>query len=197
MTILARGGTTAQFLLNVPAGQYLTVGNPGGGLAKVSSAAAPVSQLPPIYSLLAVVQPNSGYVNLFAAATSVLIEAPIGNDIEYNIGVAPALAVYPLTNTQALTAKAGGGQGGATYLSGAMNRLTVVATGADSAILPSAIVGARVVVYNQGAASAAIFPQTGESINSGAANASFAVANTKSCIFTCDATGTWIATLSA
>lgn len=199
MSIVARNGFAGAVgsLVLVPATQSLVVGNPGGGLAKISTAAAGVNALPPIFSINTVVQPGTGVYLTFASATYVLIEAPASNDIEYAIGAAPILVVYPLYAQTALTAKAGGGQSGATLL-GNINRIATVASAADSCILPSAIVGAVVDASNQGTTNSMnVYPQTGEAINSGAANAAFAVATLKSVHFTCAVAGTWNALLGA
>lgn len=132
-----------------------------------------------------------------AAATTVRLEASPACELEYDYGTQPALTNNPFAATTGLTAFAGGGQASATPLTGNVNRVTVCATAADSAKLPPATVGRRVSVYNAGAASCNVFPQTGESINSGAANAAFAVATTKGAIFECVAAGVWNAVLSA
>jgi hypothetical protein len=98
--------------------------------------------------------------------------------------------------TNALIAKVGGGQSGATLL-GNLFRVSTVASAADSCLLPSAVPGAVVEGYNAGANSTTIYPQTGEVINSGAANAGFAVGTTKAVRFSCTVAGTWNAMLSA
>jgi len=71
-----------------------------------------------------------------------------------------------------LTALAGGGQTGATALVSGRNNFTVVATAADSAKLPTATAGLVVIVRNTGAASLAVFPFLGDSINAMSANLS-------------------------
>jgi hypothetical protein len=147
-------------------------------------------------SLQAVVTGGSVIVTP-AAATTVRIEASTACDVEYDYGTQPALTNSPFAVTTGLTAFAGGGQGFATALTGNINRVTVCATAADSVKLPAGLVGRKLSVYNAGAASCNVFPQTGESINSGAANAAFAVGTTKSAIFECVATGLWNAVLGA
>lgn len=193
MAQIARLG---QVDIALSAGQSLAVGSFGAGQTKILTAAPAVGQLIPIYTLYAVVTGGATYLT-FASATNVRIEASPACEVEYDYGTQPALTNNPFAVATGLTAKAGGGQSGATALTGNVNRITVCATAADSAILPPAVVGRRVSVYNAGAASANIFPQTGESINSGAANAAFAVATTKGAIFECVATGLWNAVLSA
>lgn len=96
-----------------------------------------------------------------------------------------------------LIALAGGGQTGATLISRTVSRFTTVATGGDSSLLPPANAGLRYTVLNAGAASMNVFPNVGDAINAGAANAAFAVANAKSATFFCAVNGTWNALLSA
>ena len=100
--------------------------------------------------------------------------------------------------TNAITAYAGGGQTNATVLTSAINRVTTVASAADSVKLPAATVGARVDVINATATNSMnVFPQTGEIINALSANASFAVAANKAATFICAVTGTWNSILTA
>lgn len=193
MTQLARFG---QVDIALAATQSLAVGSFGAGQTKIYTAASINSQLPPVYTLFAVVSGGATYLT-FAAATSVRIEASGACDVEYDFGAQPALTSTPFATTTGLTAFAGGGQGSATPLTGNINRVTVCATAADSAKLPLGTVGRKVSVYNAGAASCNVFPQTGEAINSGGANAAFAVATTKGAIFECVAAGLWNAVLSA
>ncbi len=99
--------------------------------------------------------------------------------------------------TNAITARAGGGQALATALTTRFNRVTTVATAADSVLLPPALAGANIVVYNNAANALAVFPQTGANINALAANASYSLATVKSCMFFCVVAGTWNTLLSA
>ena len=89
------------------------------------------------------------------------------------------------------TAKAGGGQSGATALSADVCHFSVCATLSDSALLPSALVGMRRTVYNQGAANMNVFPAVGETINALAANTAIAVAAGKAMLFECAVAGKW------
>src|SRR5262249_51571665 len=56
------------------------------------------------------------------------------------------------TAANALTAHAGGGQGSALALTASINRVTTVATAADSVKLPAALAGQSIVVINAAAA---------------------------------------------
>lgn len=104
----------------------------------------------------------------------------------------------PDTTINGLTAFAGGGQGSATPLTGMMNRVTTVATAADSVKLPAAVAGLTVVAVNAAAANAMnVFPNTGDSINALAANTALSVAANKAIVFFCVVSGIWHSVLTA
>ena len=91
-----------------------------------------------------------------------------------------------------LTAHAGGGQAAALQLSASINRITTVATAADSVKLPASTPGMHCYVINAAAANSMnVFPATGDKINALAANAAFAVAANKTAHFICATAGTW------
>lgn len=99
-----------------------------------------------------------------------------------------------------LVALAGGAQAGATQLREGVNRVVTVATAADSAVLPitQGEAGLMVVVENAAAANSMnVFPAPGEKINALAANAAFAVAANKCCLFICTGYGQWHSILTA
>ena len=97
----------------------------------------------------------------------------------------------------ALTAHAGGGQGSATAITTMISRFTTVATAADSAILPTGVAGMSITVINAGANSMAIFPDSGSTINGGAANASISLAAGKTALFFTTLAGAWHQMVSA
>lgn len=102
-----------------------------------------------------------------------------------------------------MTAHAGGTQAGAigdaaAALTGVMNRLTVVGSAGDSVVLPAAVAGINsIVVVNDTATSANVFPFTGDSINALGANAAFALAAGKTAEFFSVVNGKWHGILSA
>ncbi len=98
-----------------------------------------------------------------------------------------------------LTAHAGGGQGSALQLTSMVNRVTTVASAADSVILPSNTPGLQIFVANAAATNSMnVFPPTGGQINALSTNAAFAVAAGKNATFTCfNSSGNWHAILSA
>jgi hypothetical protein len=150
---------------------------------------------------------------LIAALTS----TGAGNEVvnQLNTPSAPAATIAALTSTtavigtatvttliegavNALTALVGGGQTGATVLTAMINRVTGVASAADSVKLPLAVPGSAIVVINAHATNAlAVFPFLGDAIDAGAANAVRSVAATKTCVFYCAVAGTWNSQLGA
>lgn len=102
------------------------------------------------------------------------------------------------TVVDGLTALANGGQTGATALTADWNRVTTVASAADSVMLPPAVVGKSVFVANAAATNSMnVFPASGEYINILSQNAALAVAAGKAAEFRCIVTGKWSAILSA
>lgn len=103
-----------------------------------------------------------------------------------------------LSSKDNLTAFAGGGQGSATALPSMINRVTTVATAADSVKLPVSAAGMNITVINAAAANSMnLFPATGEQINVLGANAAFAVAAGKTVECYCTTAGQWHTILSA
>ena len=93
-----------------------------------------------------------------------------------------------------LTAHAGGGQASATLLTAMMNRVSTVATGGDSTVLPPSAPGMDITVTNAAASNSMnVFPSAGgtgtETINSLGANAPFALGAGKSVQFICYTAG--------
>jgi len=88
----------------------------------------------------------------------------------------------PLTLTvdPNITAHAGGGQGSAYPLFAGFSNITVVATTADSVILPNSpgtLVGRSMTIKNNGANSCNVFPPVGQNINALSTNAAYALAS--------------------
>ena len=93
-----------------------------------------------------------------------------------------------------LTALSGGGQTGATPLTGKYNVVSTVAAAGDSVQLPATVPGQSVVVTNAAATNSMnVFGQTGDAINAGAANAAYAVTAGKTAILTRVSATQWYA----
>ncbi len=195
MAFLARLGTVD---ISLSAGQSLVIGSFCGGETKVYqiSSPAPSGTQGNTLSLDTSIIGGTIY-KTYGIATNLRIEASSGGDIEYDYGTQPTLINNPHAVATGLVAKAGGGQSGATPLTGNINRVITVASAADSCLLPNGTVGKRLTVYNATANSTTIYPQTGQSIGTGSANAGFAVGAGKGCLFECVANGLWNVILGA
>lgn len=90
-----------------------------------------------------------------------------------------------------ITAKAGGGQQATNALNAMINRVTTVASAGDSVTLPIAQPGMTITVINTTATSMNVFPNTGDAINNGAANALYALAGVHSALFSAGGSGFW------
>jgi len=95
------------------------------------------------------------------------------------------------TTTTDITAFAGGGQADATQLTTEYNKVTTVATDADSVKMMDAIVGQRMLIVNAGVSSLAIYPKTGELFEGLSANTKVDLSKTASLEAFCFATGIW------
>lgn len=92
--------------------------------------------------------------------------------------------------TQAnITAHSGGGQANAVALVQGINQIATVAANGDSVRLPASAAGISVVVINNSANNANLFPASGDSIESGSANAAFNVPGGKTATFFSPAAG--------
>jgi hypothetical protein len=96
-----------------------------------------------------------------------------------------------------MIAKAGGGRPTATTISSANNQFSVVATAADSCVLPAAKAGLEVFIQNDGAASLQVFGNGSDTINGTAGATGVALANGASALYKCIFTGQWKRFVSA
>ena len=110
------------------------------------------------------------------------------------------------STTNAITAHSGGGQTSAVPLTTMLNRITVVAAGNDSVLLPPATPGLIVLVNNSDSAdSLNVFPCSatqggvtgGDAINALSQNTAFAIVANKTALFACFVLGTWNTILTA
>jgi hypothetical protein len=135
-----------------------------------------------------ILAPNSAVVAVEAAPGAWGV---VGAGLGYSAGFSTETAL------NGITAHAGGGQGSATLLTAEINRVTTVATIADSVLMPVSAPGMSVTVTNAATNSMNVFPQSGDAINALGANAAFAVAGGKTATLTCAVAGQWHAVLSA
>jgi hypothetical protein len=110
----------------------------------------------------------------------------------------PVLTGNAALSTQAnITAHSGGGQANAVALVVGINQINTVAANGDSVRLPASTPGIAVVVMNNSANNANLFPAANEAINQGANNVAFNLPGNKTAEFYCPVAGTWASVLSA
>lgn len=89
---------------------------------------------------------------------------------------------------------------GATPLTSQVNNVSVCANAADAVALPAASlaqIGNCILVANNGAAAAAVWPQAADKIDGGSAGAAVTLTNPKRCLFFCISVNNWISVVSA
>lgn len=100
-----------------------------------------------------------------------------------------------------ITATPGGGQANALLLPAAINRIAVVATAADSVMLPPATGGNQIQILNFGANSLQVFGNinTSDTINGTAGSIGIAQNNTTQqyALYICARPGVWLRTVNA
>ena len=106
-------------------------------------------------------------------------------------------ALAPQQPNPSLTALAGGGLTGAPILGLGINNLATVASGGDSAALPQALQGSLIIVINNGAQSAYVWPQSGDTLvpAAGSTESYATVAANAIVTFFCYAGGYWKASV--
>jgi hypothetical protein len=95
------------------------------------------------------------------------------------------------SNEAGKTATAGGGRATAYNIQCAMTQFSVVATGADSCVLPKSVAGMRCVIQNDGAASLQVFANGSDTINATAGATGVALANGATAEYVCVVAGSW------
>jgi hypothetical protein len=189
-TAPAAGSTLGDGVRLMPAVAGLTV-------AVVNNTAFPVRVYGDSADTLNGVAGATGVV-LPAQGTYAFVSAAAGGWSCEGVGTGASGGYPTVSAVDALAAKAGGGQSGATLCAAVINRFTTVTTAADSGLLPAAKAGMQITVTNAAASNSMnLFPATGEQINGAAANAAFALAAGKTAQFTSAANGAWHAVLSA
>lgn len=145
------------------------------------------------------VTPNGSQLS---ASSRVPVDTGIaGGETPQSGGIIPGTQIM---FSAALTALAGGGKTGATQLGYGVNRLSVCATAANSALLPYAFPGALAFVKNDGAASATVYGKGTDTIDGIATATGNAQANAKGKLYFGTAgagdgsdAGAWVSLLSA
>jgi hypothetical protein len=121
-------------------------------------------------------------------------------------GYAGNFSTVSVSPAAGVTAHAGGGQASATALLYTINRVSTVATAADSVLLPPAKHGMQLTIINDAASNSMnLFPSSqaqggasgGDQINALGQNAAFAIAAGKTAIAASSVDGKWHIVLSA
>lgn len=145
-----------------------------------------------IFGLLAV------FLSGYAAAQTVLLPNLRGTFSEHQSDIS-FFGMLRLGQSTGLTATASGTLANSQVLSIGYNHFSTVASGNDSATLPT-LTGSVMVVVSNGAASNSmkVWPDAAASqINNGGAGVGFTIAAGKTAIFIQAASGVWFAILSA
>lgn len=90
-----------------------------------------------------------------------------------------------------ITAHAGGGKPSATVLTAQINHVSVVASAADSILLPPALAGLRVTVINRGASACQVFGQGTDTINGTATGTGVSQASGTKVTYECPIATQW------
>lgn len=180
------GATALAFGVNSlddsPAGPGYTVRLPvatgSGELVRVTNRGIwSVVVYPEVGGIISNYPVNGGYV-LFPIQTLDFRDAGAG---QWDFG-ANLPFLYPIYRN--ITAHAGGGQGSAQLIGYGTNWIGTCATAGDSILLPQQTGGCEaIVIFNDGAASCDVFPQSGSRINSLANNTAVAIAAGTSKLF--------------
>lgn len=107
------------------------------------------------------------------------------------------LATPQWQTTTGIVALAGGGRTGAPVLNAGSNEVVTVASGADSVVLPKAVLGAVIVVVNAGASSLQVFANGSDTINGTAGATGVAQGNGLTALYIASDLGQWYRILSA
>ena len=136
---------------------FQKIARPGGDYARVWA-----SDVNKIIAALKSLIPNPSTPTAITA--SVISEATSGSGVTI-AGAVLRNGGYVRSTQTGITAHAGGGQASAFQLAAEYVQIATVATTADSVKLPVGKAGMIVVVVNDGANSANVYPATGEYIN--------------------------------
>lgn len=170
-------GEAANFLAGsgaVGAPGYSFIADPTSGFYRISATQYGFS----VGGTLVAVLDDDGIV------TNILKELIVGNGIS-------ADGYFQVKTDDSVTAFATGGQGSATQLDSERNIIDVCATAGDSVKLPDNLIGRRIFIRNEGAASCDVFPATGASIGGLAANAAIKLDINQEVELYCDSSSNW------
>lgn len=156
------------------------IGNVSTGVLKDD-----VATLGQVEALIAVVQAE---LDALEAGTQVFTDLETATFEATGVATFGAINIYK--STTAMSALAGGAQAG-TALASEYNEFTTVTSALDSAQLPVAVLGKKVIVKNTTTKPMAVFGQTGATIDGASANASVVVGPGETIVFTGTSATAW------
>lgn len=110
--------------------------------------------------------------------------------------LAPATAVVFNSVNAGVTANTNSTQGD-NPITKMITQISVCANGGDAVTLPTAVAGAIIIVLNDGAEAADVFPASGDNINEAGANTAYSLAVNKNAMFIAHDTTHWSVILTA
>lgn len=113
-----------------------------------------------------------------------------------NLVITPAGGLILSSVNAGVTADSGSAQGGQP-ITLVITQISVCASAGDAVTLPTAAAGMVVIVMNDGAESADVFPASSDDINEAGANAAYALPANKNAMFVAHDTTNWSTILSA
>lgn len=113
------------------------------------------------------------------------------NQATRNFGNMTMTGLFNESFTDGLTAHAGGSQAAALLLTSEINRITTVATAADSVMLPAALQGLTIFVINHGTNAMQVYGNGTDVIDDVASATGVSQMIGSMCLYTCPATGKW------
>jgi hypothetical protein len=117
------------------------------------------------------------------------IATEITNSIDKD-GQTPISGILQHSVTVGQTANTGSAQGG-NVIATEFYEIAVCANPGDAVTLPTAVAGQLVIVVNNGAQSADVFPASGDKIDGGSANAAFSLASGANALLICQDGTDW------
>ena len=117
------------------------------------------------------------------------IATEITNSVDKD-GQTPITGILKHSVTVGQTANTGSAQGG-NVIATEFYEIAVCANPGDAVTLPTAVAGQLVIVVNNGAQSADVFPASGDKIDGGSVNVAFALASGANALFICQDGTDW------
>ena len=117
------------------------------------------------------------------------IATELTNSIDKD-GQTPITGILKHSVTVGQTANTGSAQGG-NVIATEFYEIAVCANPGDAVTLPTAVAGQLVIVVNNGAQSADVFPASGDKVDGGSVNAAFALASGANALFICQDGTDW------